>query len=118
MKPIPFHQLVKISPLDQATKDKILASLPNLSDSQKFELSKTLWNSISLTLQSFVKEKHDQMLEDMASGKANYEKQDFQRAENEIFNKLLVKIDETQSKEEAEALKQQLKNPNSPPPVN
>ncbi|MBU1085608.1 MAG: hypothetical protein ABII08_04710 [Candidatus Beckwithbacteria bacterium] len=108
MNSIPLNQLVKIAPLDQASKDKILTQLPTLSDTQKFEISKTLWNSISLTFQSFVKEKQQAMLDEMASGKAVYEKKDFQNAENEIFNKLLVKIDETQSAEEVKTLKSQL----------
>jgi len=53
----------------------------------------------------------------MTSGKAVYEKQDFISAENEIFNKLLVKIDETQSQEQVQALKDKLKSSQSPPPT-
>lgn len=117
MKPISLKQLVTLTPINNQTKQKALKALPNLTESQKFDLSKTCWNSISLNYQILVKKKFDQMFEEMAAGKTNYTKEDFTNAENEIFNKLLVKIDETQSTEEAEALKAQLKTPNSPPPV-
>jgi hypothetical protein len=108
MKPIPLAQLIKISPYDQKTKQDLLAALPRINDSQKFKLRQNVWSLISTTYQSFVKEKIDSMLDEVARGKAIYEKKDFTNAENEIFNKLLVKIDETQSKEEVEALKHQL----------
>ena len=118
MNPISLPQLIKIAPLTQKEKDDLTAKLPSLNDIQKLKITKTLWSAVRLTYQSFVKEKIDSMLDEMAHAKATYEKADFQNAENEIFNKLLVKIDETQSSEEAEALKQQLKTPDSPPPVN
>jgi len=114
MKPISLHQLIKIAPLTQKEKDDLIAKLPSLNSIQKFKITKTLWNSIKLTYQSFVKEKIDSMLDEMAHAKAVYEKQDFISAENEIFNKLLVKIDETQSQEQVQALKAKLK---SPPPT-
>lgn len=117
MQNLTLKQLTAISPLNQSVKQKLIAAIPNLSQRQKFELSKSLWRSIALTYKSFVKEKIDSMLDEMAHGKAVYEKQDFQNAENEIFNKLLVKIDTVQSEEEAEAIKQQLKTPDSPPPT-
>jgi hypothetical protein len=118
MNPISLPQLIKIAPLTQKEKDDLIAKLPSFNSIQKFKITKTLWISVRLTYQSFVKEKIDSMLDEMAHAKAVYEKEDFQNAENEIFNKLLVKIDETQSSEEAESLKQQLKSPNSPPPTN
>ncbi|MFC1627185.1 hypothetical protein ACFL18_01350 [Patescibacteria group bacterium] len=113
MKPISLPQLIQIAPLTKEEKQKILKELPSLNQLQKFRITKTLWNSIRLTYQSFIKEKIDSMMDEMTRGKAIYEKEDFKNAENEIFNKLLVKIDETQSKEAAEALKTQLKTPNS-----
>ena len=109
MKSIPLKQLIQISPIDQATKQKTLEQLPKLNEIQKLKLYTTLWKSISLMYQSFVKEKLDAMLDEMAHGKAVYEKEDFKNAEAEIFNKLLVKIDETQSQEDVEALQAQLK---------
>ncbi|MEA3354980.1 MAG: hypothetical protein U9Q63_00635 [Patescibacteria group bacterium] len=108
MKPIPLSQLIKIAPLTQKEKQDLLAKLPSYNSIQKLKITKILWKSISLTYQSFVKEKMETMLDEMAHAKAIYEKKDFKNAENEIFNKLLVKIDETQSKEEVEALKHQL----------
>jgi hypothetical protein len=118
MKPIPLNQLLEIAPLEKVTKEKILNSLPNINERQKFELTKMCWDAISLMFQSKVKTKYDEMFREMKLGESAYTKADFQNAENEIFNKLLVKIDETQSLEEAEALKQQLKSPDSPPPTN
>jgi hypothetical protein len=118
MHNLTLNQLITISPLNQGIKEKLTASLSTLSPRQKFDLTKSLWRSITLTYKSLTKEKIESMLDEMAHAKATYEKADFQNAENEIFNKLLVKIDETQSSEEAESLKQQLKNPDSPPPVN
>lgn len=117
MKPIPLKQLIQISPLDKATKEKALKSLPNLNQRQQFELTKICWDAISLTYQSLVKEKHDQMFDEMSSGKAVYTQKDFKNAEKEIFNKFLVKIDETQSQEEAQAIKAKLKTPPSPSPI-
>jgi hypothetical protein len=108
MKPVSLNQLIKIAPLTQKEKNNLLEKLPSLNSIQKLKITKTLWISIRLTYQSFVKEKIDSMLDEVARGKAIYEKKDFTNAENEIFNKLLVKIDETQSKEEVEALKHQL----------
>lgn len=117
MKPIPLKQLINIAPLGKDIKEKSLMSLPDLTQRQKFELIKMCWDAISLTFQSKVKARHDQMFEEMKSGQSVYNKQDFVNAEKEIFNKFLVKIDETQSKEEAEAIKTQLNNPDSPPPI-
>jgi hypothetical protein len=117
MKPIPLKQLLDIAPLEKATKEKILNSLPNINERQKFELTKMCWDAISLMFQSQVKTKHDQMFREMKSGESVYNKQDFQSVEKEIFNKFLVKIDETQSQEEAQAIKAKLKTPPSPPPV-
>jgi len=114
MNSIPSSNLIKITPFNKAVKDKILKQLPNLSEAQKIAITNSCWRSISITYQAHVKEKMDQMLEEMTSGKAVYEKQDFISAENEIFNKLLVKIDETQSQEQVQALKAKLK---SPPPA-
>ena len=111
MKPIPLKQLIQNAPNNKEIKQKTLNQLPKLNELQKFQLYKTLWKSVSLMYQSFVKEKIDSMLDEMAHGKAIYTKKDFKNAENEIFNKLLVKIDETQSKEEIETLKQQLNSP-------
>ena len=110
MKPIPLKQLIQITPIDNKTKEKTIRVLSSLSPQKKLELTKTCWQSISLFFQSLVSQKHQQMLDEMAHGKAIYTKKDFKNAENEIFNKLLVKIDETQSKEEIETLKQQLKS--------
>ena len=118
MKPISLKQLVTITPSNKKTKKKALKSIPTLSETGKFKLSQICWKSISLSYQVLVKEKIDKMFKQMAMGEASYEKQDFVNAENEIFNKLLVKIDETQSKEEAEAIKAKLKTPDSPPLVN
>jgi hypothetical protein len=117
MKPISLKQLVQIAPLNNKTKQKTLNALSGLNESQKFEIARHCWKSISLSYQVLVKDKFDKMLDEMARGQAVYEKQDFQNAENEIFNKLLLKIDTVQSAEEAEAIKQQLKNPDSPPPT-
>lgn len=118
MQNITLSQLIKISPLSEGVKQKLLSAEPGLNPSQKSELFKTLWRSISTIYHSFVAEKSDQMLEEMIKGQHLYEKKDFQNAESEIFNKLLVKIDETQSQEEVETLKQQLKSPLVPPPIN
>lgn len=118
MKPVSLKQLVTITPLNNKTKQKTLKSLPTLSETGKFKLSQICWKAISLHYQVLVKEKIDQMFKQMAMDEASYEKQDFVNAENEIFNKLLVKIDETQSQEEAETIKAKLKTPDSPPPVN
>ena len=74
MKPIPLQQLIKISPLTQVEKDKILKKLPELNQLQKFKITKTLWNSIRLTYQSFVKEKIQSMLDEMAHDKTINEK--------------------------------------------
>ncbi len=118
MKNLNLKQLITISPLNQSVKQKLTSALPNLSPQQKFELTKSLWRSITLTYKSLTQEKIDSMLEQMVKAEKSYEKKDFQNAENEIFNKLLVKIDETQSKEQADTIKSKLKTPDSPPPVN
>ncbi len=108
MLPISLKQLITITPLNNKTKQKVLDALPTMSESQKFLVSTQCWQAISMSYQVLVKAKQDQMFDEMTKGQATYEKQDFVNAENEIFNKLLVKIDETQSSEEVEALKQQL----------
>ena len=108
MLPISLKQLVTITPLNNKTKQKVLDALPSMSESQQFLISTQCWQAISMSYQVLVKAKQDQMFDEMTKGEANYEKKDFTNAENEIFNKILVKIDETQSKEEVEALKHQL----------
>jgi len=117
MKPFTLKQLINITPIEKNLKQKLTIALPKLNQIQKFELRKMCWDSIILMTQNLTKTKRDQMFSDMKSGKAIYNKQDFKNAEKEIFNKLLVKIDETQSTEESEALKAQLKTPDSPPPI-
>ncbi|MFH2061922.1 MAG: hypothetical protein ABIJ43_02970 [Candidatus Beckwithbacteria bacterium] len=108
MLPISLKQLVTITPLNNKTKQKILDALPTMSESQQFLVSTQCWQAISMSYQVLVKAKQDQMFDEMVKGKTTYEKKDFQNAENEIFNKLLVKIDETQSAEEVKTLKHQL----------
>jgi len=117
MKPISLKQLIEITPLNNQTKQKTLAALPNLNQDQKLAITRQCWKSISLSYQVKVSAKFDEMFEEMAAGKATYEKQDFQNAENELFNRLLVKIDQVQSQEETEELKSKLKTPDSPPPI-
>lgn len=107
-KPLTLKQLVQITAIDQKTKDLVLNKEKSLTAGQKYKISRICWRLLATTFNTRLKTKEEEMLKEMAEGISNYNKKDFQRAEDEVIADFLIKMDNVKTKENMVAVKSQL----------
>jgi hypothetical protein len=104
-----LRQLVQISPISDAIKNRVMNEESNLTEEDKFKISQICWQTISVAIQARCEDKFDQMLKETAEGGMVYQKEDFDREEDAIIAEFLIKMDQLQTDQKMDDVKAELK---------
>lgn len=104
-----LNQLIKMSSLSLDVKKEALENLDKLNEYQKFKLSQVCWESINDEYNNKAKLEYDKMLQEMADGEKNYSPDDFNAIGQKIISDLLLRLDNTETKDKLEKVKEELK---------
>lgn len=106
---IGIKELVQVAPFPQESKKQLLDALPSFSDEKKFELMQTCWQLISADYQNKLSFEIQKMTLEMAEGTKSYTQDDFKKAEDDLFNEIITKLEAVGSEDKIEEIRQQLK---------
>jgi len=104
-----LKQLVKITPVDEKIKKRVIEEEASLTDDQKYRISRICWRLLSLIFKSKLREKREEMFKEMAEGAVEYGQDDFKKLEDEVLADLLIKLDEVKTKKEMAEIKAQVR---------
>jgi len=107
---ITTRQLIEIAPFPEDVKKQLLEKADTFSPDKKFEIEETCWALISANYQNTLRFKVQQATLEMAKGEKTYNKEDFDKMENDLLLELTNKLNAAGNQEQIEEIKRQLES--------
>jgi len=101
--------IIRIAPIADELKKKLLSKLETFDVDQKYELSKVLWNAIAEVENIELLQKTDKLLQEVREGKREYNVNDFTEAKAKLTYDLTQKAEEANAGQLLEETRQSLK---------
>lgn len=120
MTDITLSQLLKMAPMDEATKKEILEKIDTLNEDQKYRLSMVCWQALAQEYDLKLAQETDQILDEVREGKRKYNINDFTEAKAKQSIRFTEKVGQAQTQEDLTKVKEQLEtlkhdvNPQTP----
>lgn len=119
---VALKTLIEITPFDTQTRSQLLEKLDTLSEDQKYRLSSTCWTSLAIKFQAQFKARTGKLLLEIQQGVKKYNKEDFQKIENDLYQEFAGLLQSAQSGEEMQGVREELNKympkPSIQPPQN
>lgn len=119
---VSLKTLVEAAPLEVGVKNQIIERLETLTDDQKLRISLACWQALAWQFKARYKAQVDQALLEIREGKRQYNKEDFQKIENDLYQEFAKLLKSAQTEEEIayvrEEIKKYINQPPNPPQNN
>lgn len=114
---VTLKTLIEITPFDTQTRNQLLEKLDTLSEDQKYRLSSACWTSLATKFQAQLKARTSRLLLEIQQGTRQFNKEDFQKIENDLYEEFAKLLQSAQSEDEIKEVRQEL-NKYIPPAQN
>jgi hypothetical protein len=105
---ISLQQLIHVAPFPEESRKELLDAAPTLSDARKFELEELCWKLISQQFQQQLRLQEETAVLEMTQGEKAYNKEDFAKKADELFNKIVYNLEAQGSKEDLQTVRDKL----------
>lgn len=117
MTNVTFHKLIEIAPFEAHTKSDILGKEPNLSDTQKYDLTRIAWQLLAEEYKNKLRYKISTALWEMAQKKKDYGPNDFSEMQVELYMDFAQRLEMTGTQEDVDVVRQELQKHLKNPPI-
>jgi hypothetical protein len=105
---ISLKQLINVSNFPEEFKNEVLGQINNLPQEKINALSETCWGFISAEYENKLRFELQKMTDEIAKGEKNYTQEDFDKAEEILFNELAQKLEAIDTDAKIEEVKKKL----------
>lgn len=105
---VTLKTLIEITPFDNQTRSQLLEKINTLSEDQKYRLSSACWTSLATKFQAQLKARTSRLLLEIQQGSKQFNKGDFQKIENDLYEEFAKLLQSAQSEEEIQQVRQEL----------
>lgn len=103
-----LRELLKLVPVDEETRNKLLEMESEMSVDEKYRLSKICWLILRLIKREEYHDKVMSVLEGIARGTRKYSKNEFESFEKDIVDSLSQKLQLLDTEKQVSTLREQL----------
>lgn len=107
---IELKALINATPFSEEKRGQLLSKLETMTESEKFRLSEICWTALSTLYQLRLKRTINFMMYDMAQGKKEYSRNDFEEAKAKLYYEFAQKLDVAETEVEMAEVKSKLEN--------